>query len=75
MRHYLLVEIRVGRDGEVPSIADWGAYRRIRDQIGLITDDAGSAGSGNAEVGQVIMLTDSGMKFRYPVNPLTAGEL
>jgi hypothetical protein len=68
MIRYLLVEVRVGHAGIPPTSADWGAYTRVRDMIGLIATDPED---GSAEVGQVLELTTSGMKNRYGfIHPL-----
>lgn len=63
MRRYLLVEVRVGREDDIPTVDDWSAYSQIRDKIGNV--DFAQHFYGTAEVGQVLELTDQGVKQRF----------
>jgi hypothetical protein len=72
MMRYLLIEVRVGHVGETPTVADWAAYTQVRDMIGLLESNSSI---GNAEVGQVLELTTSGIKNRYGfIHPLEEAE-
>lgn len=62
MKRYILVEVRVGTEGNIPSVADWAAYRQIRDHIGAKTENRNG---GSAEVGQMLELTDNGIIERF----------
>jgi hypothetical protein len=72
MIRYLLVEVRVGEHSKTPTVADWAAYTQVRDMIGLLESNSSI---GNAEVGQVLELTTSGIRNRYGfIHPLEEAE-
>jgi len=62
MKRYILVEVRIGTENNIPSVADWAAYRQIRDHIG---SKAENRSGGSAEVGQMLELTDNGIVERF----------
>jgi hypothetical protein len=66
MIRYLVVEVRVGVKDETPSITDWAAYKFVRDQIGRTNTHITG---GDAEVGQVLELTNVGIRPRLIIQP------
>jgi hypothetical protein len=58
MRKYLLVEVRIGDEGEIPTDSDWASYIRIRGSLRLMQ---GKNFGGGAEIEQVLELTDNGI--------------
>jgi hypothetical protein len=74
MMRYLLVEVRVGEHSKMPTEEDWAAYTQVRDMIGMLSA-TNPVGTCNAEVGQVLELTTSGIRNRYGfIHPLEEAE-
>lgn len=60
----------------MPTVADWAAYVRVRDAIGDVSDyrRMGDRAWG-AEVGQVLELTDKGIRNRYGLIQIDTEEV